>query len=97
MRRRNRWSCRKLVTLKITPDHAPAHPGASLMFGESVDGTVTSGAWGHGVGLNMAQVFMLPEFTDLRTSTQLDLCSQRIDATVIPSNSCDPDFAHLRS
>lgn len=42
---------RKLVSLKIDATHAPAHAGGSLMRGEEVVGTITSGEWGHRLGL----------------------------------------------
>ena len=52
----------QLVTLKIDTTHAPAHPGASLMQGDTVVGTITSGDYGHRVGMNLAYAFVKPDF-----------------------------------
>ncbi len=48
------------VTLRINDDRAPAHPGDSVLSGEAVVGTVTSAAWGHRVGENLAMAFVKP-------------------------------------
>jgi len=42
-----------LVCLKLDSTDAPAHGGASVMVGDKVVGTVTSGAWGHRVGMGV--------------------------------------------
>ena len=39
-------------------DLAPAHGGDSLLHGDRVVGTVTSAAWGHRVGKNLAMAFV---------------------------------------
>ena len=54
-------SRRKLVTLQVDTDRAPAHGGASVMMDIRVVGTVTSGEWGHRVGKNLAYAFVEPE------------------------------------
>ncbi|PRY78962.1 dimethylglycine dehydrogenase [Yoonia maritima] len=87
----------QLVTLKIDTTHAPAHPGASLMQGDKVVGTVTSGEYGHRVGMNLAYAFVLPEFGNPGSAMELDLCGDRIRAQVIEPSPYDPKFERMRS
>ncbi len=88
---------RKLVTLDIQATHAPGYGGASLMDGDTVVGTVTSGEWGHRVGKNLAYAFVDPAFADLDAVIQLDLCGDFVEAVVIAPSPYDPDFDLVRS
>ena len=87
---------RALVTLSVDTDEAPAHGGASLIHNDKVVGTVTSGAWGHRTGLNLALAFVQPEYAELGTKLDLNLCGTLVKATVIPASPYDPDFTRLR-
>ncbi len=86
----------RLVTLQIDTNQAPAHPGASLMNGDRVVGTVTSGDWGHRTGLNLAYAFADPAIATPGTQTEIDICGQRIGATVIAPSPYDPDLSRAR-
>ncbi len=88
---------KQLVTLKVDATHAPAHGGASLLRGDRVVGTVTSGDWGHRVGINLAYAFVDPEHATDGSRMQLDLCGQMVEASVVPSVTYDPGFERLRS
>jgi len=88
---------RKLVTLEIASRAAPAHGGASLMQGDRVIGTVTSGEWGHRVNKNLAYAFISPEHAAIGSTALLDLCGTRVNTTVIASNPYDPDHLRMRS
>ncbi|MEM6480051.1 MAG: glycine cleavage T C-terminal barrel domain-containing protein, partial [Pseudomonadota bacterium] len=87
---------KKLVTLRIDARHAPAHPGASLMEGNAVVGTITSGDWGHRVGLNLAYAFVTPAHADIGARMELDLCGEMVGAEVIAPAPYDPAFERLR-
>ncbi|MBM1558405.1 FAD-dependent oxidoreductase [Sulfitobacter mediterraneus] len=87
----------KLVTLKIETNHAPAHPGSSLMRGNTVVGTITSGDYGHRVGMNLAYAFVKSEFAAVGSSLQLDLCGEHIDAHIIEPSPFDPRFERMRT
>ncbi|WP_281858292.1 GcvT family protein [Litoreibacter halocynthiae] len=87
----------QLVTLKIEAGHAPAHPGASLMQGDKVVGTITSGDYGHRVGMNLAYAFVTSGFSKTGSTMQLDLCGERVAAQVISPSPYDPEFARMRS
>ncbi len=81
----------KLVSLKVDIDTAPAHPGASLMQGGEVVGTVTSGDWGHRLGMNIAYAFVRPDLATPGTRTQIDMLGQLVDAEVITPGPYDPE------
>ncbi len=87
---------KKLVTLKVDATHAPAHGGASLMQGETVIGTITSGDWGHRVGLNLAYAFVDPSLAVEGQVMELDHCGDRVPATVIAPSPYDPSFERMR-
>ncbi|WP_422049415.1 GcvT family protein [Shimia sp.] len=88
---------RRLVTLKIDTDALPARGGASLMVGGKIVGTVTSGAWGHRVGMNLAMAYVLPELAEVGTRMQADLCGGLFDAEVITPSPYDPELTKVRS
>ncbi len=88
---------KRLVTLKIDASRAPAHAGASLMQGDQVVGTITSGDWGHRTGLNLAYAFVTPELAEIDSTMQLDSCGIMTDATVIAASPYDPDHIRMRS
>jgi len=87
---------KRLATLSIDSTTVPAHGGASVMQGDDVIGTVTSGDWGHRTGLNLAYAFVDPDFFDAGTAVQINICGERVDATVIAPSPYDPDFSKLR-
>ncbi|CUI01755.1 GcvT family protein [Leisingera aquaemixtae] len=97
LKRRAAGPRKKLVTLKIAATHAPAHGGASLMQKDKVVGTITSGDWGHRVGMNLAYAFVEPDLATVDSSMQLDLCGDLVTATVIAPSPYDPGFDRIRS
>ncbi|MEO1453746.1 MAG: FAD-dependent oxidoreductase [Pseudomonadota bacterium] len=87
---------KRLVTLEVDATHAPAWGGASLMHGDQVVGTVTSGDWGHRVGKNLAYAFVDPDRAEPGNAIALDLCGDRVDVRVIPPSPYDPEFQRMR-
>ena len=88
---------RTLVTLSLDCTHAPAHAGASVIEGGQVVGTVTSGAWGHRTGLNLAYAFVSPALSVPGTATTIDVLGDLIPARVIRPCPYDPEFARIRA
>ena len=88
---------RKLVTLEILSNEAPAHGGASVMADGAVVGTVTSGDYGHRVGKNLAYAFVKPEFSDEGTDVGIDIIGSMTAAKVIAPCPYDPEFSRIRS
>ncbi|MCR9238566.1 MAG: FAD-dependent oxidoreductase [Alphaproteobacteria bacterium] len=93
----NAGPIRKLVSLSIDCNHAPAHGGASLMNGDQVVGTITSGDWGHRLGLNLAYAFVTPENAETGTTMMLDHLGDMVAATVIAAGPYDPLYERIRS
>ena len=87
----------QLVTLKIDTIFAAAHSGASLMEGDTVVGTITSGDYGHRVGLNLAYAFVKPDYARVGSIFQVDLCGVLIAAHVIEKVPYDPNFDRVLS
>ncbi len=83
---------KKLVSLQVLTQQAPAHPGASLMDKGTVVGTVTSGDWGHRVGMNLAYAFVDPGLSAPGSTMQLDLCGDLVGAEVIEPSPYDLGF-----
>jgi len=88
---------KKLVTLKIDATHAPAYGGGSLMLDGKVVGTITSGDWGHRVGMNLAYAFVNPDLAAVGSTMQLDHLGDLVDAEVIAASPYDPGFDRMRS
>ncbi|MEM8537407.1 MAG: glycine cleavage T C-terminal barrel domain-containing protein, partial [Pseudomonadota bacterium] len=88
---------KRLVNLAIDCATAPAHPGASVMLGDRVVGTVTSGDWGHRVGKNLAYAFVNPELAQIETSLEIDIIGQMATAKVISPSPYDPDMTLPRN
>jgi dimethylglycine dehydrogenase len=87
---------RKLVALRIDTAQAPARSGASLMVGDKVVGTITSGEYGHRLGVNLAYAFIVPELARTGASMELDLCGKRVAAHIIEPSPYDPKFERIR-
>lgn len=87
---------KRLVTLRVDAINAPAHGGASLMQGTQVVGTITSGDWGHRVGMNLAYAFIDPEFAAAGTTMQLDMYGDLVSAEVIAASPYDPEYNLMR-
>ena len=85
-----------LVSLQIEANHAPAYGGASLMSDGKVVGTITSGDWGHRVGMNLAYAFVDPNMSELGHTLKLDLLGDLVTAKVIPAAPYDPQNTRMR-
>ncbi|MCB4458100.1 GcvT family protein [Leisingera sp. McT4-56] len=96
LKRQSEGARKKLVTLNVDTTHSPAHGGASMMQGDKVVGTVTSGGWGHRVGMNLAYAFMNPQLAEIGSTMQLDLCGDLVPAKVIAPSPYDPGFDRIR-
>jgi dimethylglycine dehydrogenase len=88
---------RKLISMKVETDKLPAHPGASLMADGRVIGTVTSGDWGHRVGMNLAYAFVEPAFANIGTAFEIDCIGHMIGAQVIQAGPYDLEMKLVRS
>ena len=88
---------RKLVTLSVDCDDAPAHGGASVRANGSIVGTVTSGDWGHRTGLNLAYAFVDPAIAKAGTEVTVDVLGVPVSSRVIESGPYDPGYDRIRA
>jgi dimethylglycine dehydrogenase len=88
---------RRFVTLALESRLAPAHPGDSMLVDGTVVGTVSSAAWGHRVGMNLAMGFIDPAFAAIGTRVAVEVIGEQMDAVVCADVQYDPDFQRVRN
>ena len=88
---------RLFVTLEVGTTEAPAQSGDSIMRHGAVVGTVTSAAWGHRVGKNLALGFLEPELASPGTALEVLLLGREVPAVVLEACPYDPQNERLRS
>ncbi len=81
---------RRFVTLRMDDAVLPAHPGDSVMADGRVVGTVTSAAFGHRTGENLAMAFVKPDAAAEGTRLALDLLGTLQPCAVVPPRRYDP-------
>lgn len=95
--RQGKETAKRFVTLEVGSETTPAHGGGSLIDGDKVVGTITSGDWGHRVGKNLAYAFVDPVYGEVGQLLKLDLCGDLVSAEVIPASPYDPEYVLLRA
>jgi len=88
---------RRFVSLVIDSDLAPAHPGDSMLAGDTVVGTVSSAGFGHRVGENLAMGFVEPDFAEIGCELEILVIGQRLKARVVEQCRYDPTYSRVRS
>jgi len=86
----------RLVSLEVDSTTTPAHSGASVMQDGAVVGTVTSGDWGHRVGMNLAYAFVKPEHAAQGTEFAVDMLGDLVPARVISPGPYDTETTRPR-
>jgi dimethylglycine dehydrogenase len=82
---------RAFVSMILDATHATAHGGDAITSDSRVVGSVTSVAWGHRVGKNIAMGFVEPAFAAEGTSLMVEVIGQPTPATVVPNCLYDPE------
>ena len=88
---------RAFVSMVLDATHATAHGGDAILSESRVVGSVTSVAWGHRVGKNIAMGFVDPAFAPLGTRLVVEVIGQPIPATVVPECLYDPENLRVRA
>ncbi len=89
---------RCFVALTINHDEAPAHPGDSIVYPDGrLAGTVTSAAWGHRVGCNLAMGYVDPAVSAIGTPLAVEIAGARHTATVSEMCPYDPHNVLVRN
>ncbi len=94
--RQGKGLTKRFVSLVLDSKTAAAHGGASVMIGDKVVGTVTSGDWGHRVAQNLAYAFVDPSLAEGATLT-IDVLGEHVPAKIIPAGPYDPAMELVRS
>jgi len=76
---------RIFVSIEIDTDEAPAHSGDSIVYNGKIIGTITSAAWGHRVGKNLAMGFVDPEHAQIGSGFEVEAIGKAFAASV-----CEP-------
>jgi dimethylglycine dehydrogenase len=97
LKRRETAQSKFFVTLCLDDDTTPAHGGASIMLGDKVVGTITSGDYGHRVKKNLAYAFVDPEIAAEGTQVQIDVLGTLVAATVTAQAHYDAAMERVRS
>ena len=87
----------EFVSMELDSTDAAAHGGSSVMVGDTVVGTVSSGDWGYRVGKNLAYAFVKPDHASVGTTFEVDVLGKRVPATIIPTGPYNPDYSLMRS
>lgn len=88
---------RGFVSLVLDSDTAPAHPGDSILSGDTVVGTVTSAGFGYRVQENLAMGFVDPQFTVMDTELDVLVLGERLKARVVPECRYDEAYVLVRA
>ncbi len=97
MKMHNRGPRRQFVSIDIDCTRAPAHPGDSMVADGRVIGTITSAAWGHRVGKNLAMGFVDPEFSRVGTRFGVEIIGDTVPAEVCAACQYDPANSRVRA
>ncbi len=73
---------RRLETLIVDGSNAPAHSGDSVMIGDKVVGTVTSGGFGHRVQKNLAYAFLDAAVDAGEQQLTIDILGENVPAQI---------------
>jgi dimethylglycine dehydrogenase len=88
---------RQFVSLELHSRAAPAQPGDSIVKSGKVVGTVTSVAWGHRVGKNLAMGFIEPGHSTIGEQVEVEVIGEPVPAAVIIPCQYDPENSLLRA
>ncbi len=82
---------RQRVVLEIDSTDAPAQAGEGVFVGTEPVGVITSAAWGHRVGKNLAMAYVDPAHAEEQAELTVWLLGQPVGAIVCPLCVFDPD------
>ena len=85
------------VTLALDTDVAAAQPGDSIVAEGAVVGTVTSAAWGHRTGRNLAMAFVDPDRADQRAGLGVQMLGDVFSAAPVAACLYDPLNTRVKS
>ncbi len=97
IRKRDEGPRRLLAVLEVDSRDAPAHPGDSVVAGDRVVGTISSAAFGHRVGKNLAMAFLESAQAAVGHRLAVEILGQPVDAVVCDECQYDAGFSRLKA
>ena len=94
--RRRAGHRRVLTVLDVDNDVASAHAGDPIMVGDEIVGVVTSGAYGHHTGRNIAMGYVDPTHARPGAALEIRIIGDRSPAVVSTDPMFDPTHARPR-
>ncbi|WP_285671172.1 GcvT family protein [Paralimibaculum aggregatum] len=88
---------RRFVSFVVEDGAAPIHAGDSLMQGDRVVGTASSGGWGHRVGENIGMGFVEPALAAEGTVFEALILGRLVPVRVVAPCRYDPGNTRLRA
>lgn len=88
---------RRFVTMEIHATEASPHPGDSVVKDGKVIGTISSAAWGHRVGKNLAMAFIDPVNAETGSEVAVEFLGKATNATIVPECQYDPANIRMRA
>lgn len=82
----------RFVSMIIKDNGAPAQPGDSILAGGDVIGSVTSAAWGHRTGQNIAMGFISAANAEINTPLEVEIIGDATPAIVCEECLYDPEY-----
>lgn len=92
-----RGLARRLVSLTVDCDIAPAHSGDGVFSGGQQVGSVTSAGYGHRVRKNIAYAYVNPDSATVGTALQVGILGERYPAQVVEPCLYDPENRRIRA
>jgi dimethylglycine dehydrogenase len=97
LREREAGAARRLVLLDVDATDADASRHDGIWLGDRQVGVVTSGAYGHHVGMSLALAYLDREVIDLGAEVQVFVLGEARSARILPGPPYDPTGARLRA
>lgn len=88
---------RLFVAMEVDNNVAAAHTGDPIYSGDELIGVVTSGGYGHHMGVNIAMGYVVPELADVGTELSIGVIGERSAATVRAEPMFDPEHVLPRA
>ena len=88
---------RVFVAMEVDNDTASAHTGDPIYAGDQLVGVVTSGAYGHHMGINIAMGYVEPDLAEPGTELTVEIIGERSAATVRAEPMFDPEHVLPRA
>jgi dimethylglycine dehydrogenase len=88
---------KKLVSMNVDCDFAPAHGGGGVFAHGKQIGSITSSGYGHRISKNIAYAYIDPEFSAVGQALEIGILGERYPAIIVSPIQYDPDHSRVKS